>query len=152
MPDDENVSALTGADTQISYLCYTRIKKSTNRTTGITGLGFNRRNRIKLNRIFINKNLENYIENFWKIDSQGSKKDVKLSLQPRNEKITVDILEKPVTKIDGHYSLGLLWRAEFPNLLNNRTLAFSRFLSLEKIFNNNPEFHIKYHKTIKVYI
>ena len=50
------------------------------------------------------------------------------------------------------YSLGLLWRAEFPNLLNDRTLAFSRFLSLEKIFNNNPEFHIKYHKTIKVYI
>ena len=88
-----------------------------------------------------NKNLENSIENFWKIDSYGTKKDGNTSLLPRNEIKALDILEKTVRKIDGHYLLGLLWRDEFPNLPSNRSLALSRFLSLEKKFKNNPEFH-----------
>ena len=50
-------------------------------------------------------------------------------------------LEKRVIKINGHYLLGLLWRVEFPNFPNNRSLAISRFLSLEKKFKTNPEFH-----------
>ena len=48
--------------------------------------------------------------------------------------------------------MGLLWRDEFPNLLKNRSLAPSRFLSLEKKFKNNPEFHKQYQRTIKEYI
>ena len=48
--------------------------------------------------------------------------------------------------------MGLLWRNEFPNLPNNRSLALSLFLSLEKKFKNNPEFHKQYQKTIKEYI
>ena len=75
-----------------------------------------------------------------------------LVLLTRNEKTAVYILEKTVTKIDGHYSLGLLWRNEVPNLLNNRSLALSRFLSLEKEFKNNLEFEAQYQKTIKEYI
>ena len=62
------------------------------------------------------------------------------------------ILEKTVTKVDGHYLLGLLWRDEFPNLPNNRSLALSHFLSLEKKFQNNPEFHKQYQETVKEYI
>ena len=46
----------------------------------------------------------------------------------------------------------LLWRNKFFNLLNNRNLALSCFLSLEKKFKINPEFHTKYQKTIKEYI
>ena len=48
--------------------------------------------------------------------------------------------------------LGRLCRDEFPNLPNNRSLALSRFLSLEKNFKNNPEFHKQYQKTGKEYI
>ena len=66
------------------------------------------------------------------------------SLLPRNEIKALDIFEKTVTNIDGHYSLGLLCRDEFPNLSNNRSLALSRFLLLEKTFKNNPEFHKQY--------
>ena len=108
---------------------------------------------INSNRISVNnKNLENSVENFWKIDSYGTTKDSNTSLLPQNEMKALAILEKTVTKIDGHYSLGLLWRDEFPNLPNNRSLALSRFLSLEKKFKNNPEFHKQYQKTIKEYI
>ena len=77
---------------------------------------------------------------------------VNTSLLPQNQIKVLDISEKTVTKVDGHYSLGLLSRDKFPNLLNNRSLALSRFLSLEKKFKNNPEFHKQYQKTIKEYI
>ena len=62
------------------------------------------------------------------------------------------ILEKTVTKVDGHNLMGLLWRDEFPNLPNNRSLALSHFLSLEKKFQNNPEFHKQYQETVKEHI
>ena len=121
-------------------------------------MGFNGRTESKTtqvnsNRISVNsKHLENRTENFWKIDSYGITKDANPSLLTRNEKTAVYILEKTVIKIDGHYSLGLLWRNEVPNLLNNRSLALSRFLSLEKRFKNNLEFEAQYQKTIKEYI
>ena len=106
-------------------------------------------NRISLN----NKNLENFIENFWKIDSCSTTNDANTSLLlPQNKIKVLDISEKTVAKVDGHYSLGLLWRDEFPNLTNNRSLALSRFLSLGKKFKNNPEFHKQYQKAIKEYI
>ena len=121
-------------------------------------MGFNGRiesktTQVNSNRISVNsKHLENRTENFWKIDSYGITKDANPSLLTRNEKTAVYILEKTVTKIDGHYSLGLLWRNEVPNLLNNRSLALSRFLSLEKKFKNNLESEAQYQKTIKEYI
>ena len=108
---------------------------------------------VNSNRISVNsKHLENRTENFWKIDSYGITKDANPSLLTRNEKTAVYILEKTVTKIDGYYSLGLLWRNKVPNLLNNRSLPLSRFLSLEKKFKNNLEFEAQYQKTIKEYI
>ena len=107
---------------------------------------------INSNRISVNnKNLENSVENFWKIDSYGTTKDSNTSLLPQNEMKALAILEKTVTKIDGYYLLGLLWKDEFPNLLNNRSLALFRFLLLEKKLKNNPKFH-KYQKTTKEYI
>ena len=42
-------------------------------------------------------------------------------------------------------------RDGFPNLSNTR-ISLSRFLSLEKKCENNPEFRKKYQKTIKEYI
>ena len=121
-------------------------------------MGFNGRiesktTQVNSNRISVNsKHLENCTENFWKIDSYGITKDANPSLLTRNEKTAVYILEKTVIKIDGHYSLGLLWRNEVPNLLNNRSLALSRFLSLEKKFKNNLESEAQFQKTIKEYI
>ena len=79
-------------------------------------------------------------------------KDTNPSLLPRNEKEALDILEKAVTKVDGYCSLGLLWRGEFPYFPNNKSLSLHHFLSLEKKFKNNPEFHTKFQKTIKEYI
>ena len=46
----------------------------------------------------------------------------------------------------------LLWTDEFPNLPNNRSLALSRFLSLEKKFKSNRKFHTQYKKANKIYV
>ena len=48
--------------------------------------------------------------------------------------------------------MGLLLTDEFPNLPNNRSLALSHFLSLEKEFKSNPKFHTQYQKANKKYI
>ena len=61
---------------------------------------------------------------------------VNTSLLPQNKIKVLDISEKTVTKVDGHYSLGLLSRDEFPNLLNNRSLALSRFFLILNFINN----------------
>ena len=58
---------------------------------------------INSNRISVNnKSLQNSFEKIWKIDPYGTTTDANPSLQPRNEKKTLDILKKTVTKIDGH--------------------------------------------------
>ena len=69
---------------------------------------------VNSNRISVNnKNLENSIENFWKIDSYRTTKFANTSLQPLNEIKALDILEKTVRKIDGYYSLGLYGEKNF---------------------------------------
>ena len=158
---DADVSILIGADIPELHTYYDVRQGSKNQPTKLlTLLGWvlmggidSKATQINSNRISVNnKNLENSIENFWKIDFYGTPKDSITSLLSRNEIKALGILEKTVTKIDGHYSLGLLWRDKFPNLPNNRSLALSRFLSLEKKFENNPEFHKQHQKTIKEYI
>ena len=161
LSDAENVSILIGADIPELHICYdVRQGSKTQAIALLTLLGWvlmgsidSKATQVNSNRISVNnKNLENSIENFWKIDSYRTTKFANTSLQPRNEIKALDILEKTVRKIDGYYSLGLLWRDKFSNLPNNKSLALSRFLSLEKNLKNNPEYHKQYQKTIKGYI
>ena len=124
-------------------------KKSTSHTINITGLGSNGQYRIKkyLNKFILNinkqQNLENCMENFWKIGLYGTTKDVNPSLLPQNEKKALHILEKTVTNIDGHYCLRLLWRNKFPNLPNKRSLTLFLLLDKKKK-KENPEFYTQY--------
>ena len=109
--------------------------------------------RVNSNRIALsNKNLDGSLEKFWKIDSFGTLKNDNPALLPRNEQKALNILQKTVKRIDSHYSVGLFCKEESPSLPNNRNLALSRLLSLEKKFKNNPNFHANYKKTINEYI
>ena len=161
LSDVDNVSILIGADIPELHICYDVRQGSKNQPIALlTLLGWvlmggteSKPSQINSYHIFVNnKNLKNSIENFWKVDSYDTTIDDNPSLLPQNEKKALDILEKAVIKINGHYLLGLLWRVEFPNLPNNRSLAIARFLSLEKKFKINPEFHKQHQKTIKEYI
>ena len=48
--------------------------------------------------------------------------------------------------------VALLWKDEVPRLPNNRELAVTRFISLEKKFRKNPDFHELYKTQIKEYL
>ena len=54
--------------------------------------------------------------------------------------------------MDNHYSVGLLWKGNEPTLPFNKSLALSRFHSLEKEFKQHPKFAEKYKNTINDYI
>ena len=62
------------------------------------------------------------------------------------------ILDSTVTKIDGHYSVGLLWKTEELDPPNNRSLAEKRLKSLTKKFCKNPNLFKCYLEKINEYI
>ena len=101
--DADNVSILIGADIPELHICYDVRQGSKNQPIALlTLLGWvlmggidSKATQINSNRISVNnKNLENSIENFWKIDSYGTTKDSNTSLLPRNEIKALAILEK----------------------------------------------------------
>ena len=121
-------------------------------------MGFNGRiesktTQVNSNRISVNsKHLENRTENFWKIDSYGITKDANPSFANTKWKNSRIYFRKNSNKNWWSLFFGTIMENEVPNLLNNRSLALSRFLSLEKKFKNNLEFEAQYQKTIKEYI
>ena len=95
LSDAHNVSILIGADIPELNICYDVRHGSKNQPIALlTLLGWvlmggieSKAAQINSNRISVNnKNLENSIENFWKLDSYGTKKDGNPSLLPPNEK------------------------------------------------------------------
>ena len=86
--------------------------------------------------------LSNSVESFWSLESYGTcQKDD-----------TLETLENTVQFVDNHYSVGLLWKENKPTLPYNKSLALSRFHSLEKKFKQHPEFTEKYKNTANDYI
>ena len=92
------------------------------------------------------------IERFWDIECYGTvnKKDPKAL--PKGDKRAVDILAKTTKKENNRCTVGLLWKEDIVTLTNNRSLAISRMISLEKKFDRQPDFKMKYVETINQYI
>ena len=63
------------------------------------------------------------------------KRDPKLL--PKGDKCAVDILAKTTKKENNGYSVDLLWKED--TLPDNRSLAISRMISLEKEFDRQNE-------------
>ena len=114
--------------------------------------GNNNKTEISLNHITSDRNLENLVERFWDIEGYGtvSKRDPKVL--PKSDKCAVDILAKTTKKENNRYSVGLLWKEDTVTLPNNRSLAISRMISLEKKFGRQPDLKMKYVETINQYI
>jgi len=54
--------------------------------------------------------------------------------------------------VNGHYSVGLLWKEDEPALPKNRSLAERRLMSLKHRFITDPELFCKYSEKIKEYL
>ena len=97
-------------------------------------------------------NIDERIQNFWKLDSYGTLPKMSPELLPPNEKRTLEILQKTTIIRDNHIETGLLWKKDEPVLPYNRILAINWFQSLEKKIHKNPDFSNLYCKQIDEYI
>ena len=68
------------------------------------------------------------------------------------DKRALQIMNKTVKKIGDHYSVGLLWKDDDPQLPNNREMAVKRLLSMKRKFIADPNLHQKYSQKMDDYI
>ena len=59
------------------------------------------------------------------------------------------IIENTISKIDGHYQIGLLWKQEDPSLPFNRIAAEARLHHLKRRFSHDPDLEAKYRAVIE---
>ena len=71
---------------------------------------------------------------------------------PKQARKATGISELTVNKKNNHYTFGLLWNDENIILPYNRSIAYSRFRSLEKRLAKKPTIATKCKDTINDYI
>ena len=96
--------------------------------------------------------LSNTVERFWSLESYGTCQKDNVSVFPLQERKALETLESTVQFVDNHYSVELLWKENKPTLPYKKSLALSRFHSLEKNFRQRPEFTEKHKNTVYDYI
>ena len=52
------------------------------------------------------------------------------------------IIENTISKVDGHYQIGLLWKQKDPNLPFNRVAAQVRLHHLKRRFSHDPDLEV----------
>ena len=62
------------------------------------------------------------------------------------------IIENTISKVDGHYQIGLLWKQEDPHLPFNRAAAEARLHHLKRRFSRDPDLEAKYRAVIEEYV
>ena len=62
------------------------------------------------------------------------------------------IIENTISKVDGHYQIGLLWCQEDPNLPLNRAAAEARLHHLKRRFSRDQDFEARYRAVIEEYV
>ena len=61
-------------------------------------------------------------------------------------------IESMISKMDGHYQIGLLWKEENPRLPCNRVVAEARLNHLKKRLLQDPDFNKRYRAVIEEYV
>ena len=85
--------------------------------------------------------LSKTVERFWSLENYGTcQNDDIFLILPLKEQKALEKLENTVQFVDNHYSVGLLWKENEPTLPYKKSLALSRFHSLEKKFKKHPQF------------
>ncbi len=83
------------------------------------------------------------VERFWKLDTAHAL----AGSQPRmsiDDKGVVDVWNKTLAVVDGHYQMDIPFKLYQPQLPDNRSVAGRRLLSLGRRLNKDPELHRRY--------
>ena len=87
--------------------------------------------------------LDVQVEQFWKLETS----EALASSLPQfsvDDKRAVDVWERSVKVVDGHYQMDIPFKSEHSNLPDNRSVAGKRLQSLAKRFLRDPELYTKY--------
>ena len=87
--------------------------------------------------------LDAQVEQFWKLETSEALAN-SLPQFSVNDKRAVDIWERSVDVVDGHYQMDIPFKSEHCNLPDNRIVAEKRLQSLTNRFLRDPELHAKY--------
>ena len=95
--------------------------------------------------------LNKQLESFWKIESFGTTRN---DWKPTSvqHKRALKIIEETLTKVDGHYEMGLLWKDKDTHLPNNRTVAELRLRHLKRRLQRDPQLKQLYAAAMNDYI
>ena len=77
--------------------------------------------------------LNRQLEDFWRVESYGTGKQSLKSMSVEDHK-AMKTIENIISKVDGHYEIGLLWKQDDPNLPFNRVTASSQTSSSKEAF------------------
>ena len=89
------------------------------------------------------ESLDAQVEQFWKIETSEALAN-SLPEFSVDDKRAVDIWERSVEVVEGHYQLDIPFKSKLPNLPDNRSVAEKRLQSLAHRFRKDPELHAKY--------
>ena len=95
--------------------------------------------------------LSRQLEDFWRVESYGTERPSLKSMSVEDHKAT-KIIENTISKVDGHYQIGLLWKQEEPSFPFNRIAAEARLHHLKRRFSRDPDLEAKYKAVIEEYV
>ena len=143
---DKEISVLLGADLPQLHISYdVRVGENDHPVGMLTKLGWvllggkadKGKTNVTLNHVKTH-GLQKLVQKFWKIESYATLPKNDIKLLPKKDAHAMKILQTTTSKVQNRYSVGLLWKEQLPELPNNRCLAISRMLSLEKKFEKSP--------------
>ena len=95
--------------------------------------------------------LDKQLEHFWKTESHGLEK-VESKPMSVEDQLAEKIIESTISKMDGHYQIGLLWKEENPRLPCNQVVAEARLNHLKKRLLQDSDLNKRYRGVIEGYV
>ena len=71
------------------------------------------------------------LERLWKTDFENAEVEIRVSASVEDKRV-LEVMERTLKMVDGHYQVALPWRYDQPYLPNNRVVAERRGLLLKK--------------------
>ena len=98
-----------------------------------------------------NEELNQQLERLWKTDFENSEVETRVSASVEDKR-ALEVMERTLKMVDGHYQVALPWRYYPPYLPNNRVVAERRGLLLKKRLLRDEAMREKYKATMTDYI
>ncbi|XP_066922770.1 uncharacterized protein [Clytia hemisphaerica] len=97
------------------------------------------------------QSLDSKLERFWSQETYATTPDSE-ALLTRDEKRALHLLKNNTRLVNNHFEVGMLWKSDDLELVNNRPLAVTRLLSTERRLEKLPEIKQIYSSKLEDYV